>query len=163
MSVTRDTSHSPIGPCGPWEQPPLGDSSRHAFTAMLSSVLDCGAKASDRAVSWIVSVGKCGLQGLHVGRLKVRFNGLKVNFDGLRVRFWERETRKSSICICARTSTGIRWSIDKEHKKQDPKMQRQTNLRVPSHAHMRECVCVCVPVSVYLHERTSSRVTYINI
>ena len=42
MLVTLDTSHSPIGPCRPLEQSPTGDSSRHALTAPLSSILDCG-------------------------------------------------------------------------------------------------------------------------
>ena len=37
MSLTRDTSHSAIAPCGPVEQSPLVDSSRQAFTALLSS------------------------------------------------------------------------------------------------------------------------------
>ena len=42
MSATSDTSQSPIGPCGPSEQSPFGDSLRHASTALLSSALDCG-------------------------------------------------------------------------------------------------------------------------
>ena len=42
MSVTRDTSHSPMGPCGPVEQSPSGDSFRHSRTALLSSNLDSG-------------------------------------------------------------------------------------------------------------------------
>ena len=45
MSATRDTSHFPIGPCGPLEQSPLGDSLRHALTARLSSALDSGENA----------------------------------------------------------------------------------------------------------------------
>ena len=42
MSVTFETSHSPIGPCGQSEQSPFGDSCRYAATASLSSTLDCG-------------------------------------------------------------------------------------------------------------------------
>ena len=42
MSVTRNTSHSPIGPCGPVEQLPTGDSLRQASRALLSSSFDCG-------------------------------------------------------------------------------------------------------------------------
>ena len=42
MSVTRDTSHSSIGPCGPLEPSPCVDSLRYASTALLSSALDRG-------------------------------------------------------------------------------------------------------------------------
>ena len=45
MSATLDTSHCPIGPCGvrPSKQlPSIGDCSRHASTALLSSALDRG-------------------------------------------------------------------------------------------------------------------------
>ena len=45
MSETRDTSHSPIGPCGTLEQPPRGHSLRYSSTALLSSVLECGENA----------------------------------------------------------------------------------------------------------------------
>ena len=37
ISVTLDTSHSPIGPCGPLEQSPLGDSFQHSPMALLTS------------------------------------------------------------------------------------------------------------------------------
>ena len=46
MSVTLDTFHSRIGPCVPLEQSPVGDTSRHASTALLSSALDFGENAS---------------------------------------------------------------------------------------------------------------------
>ena len=39
MSVTRDTSHSAIAPCGLSEPSPFG-SLTHALTALLSSALD---------------------------------------------------------------------------------------------------------------------------
>ena len=42
MSVTRDTSHSPIAPCGPWSASPVGESSRYSSTALFSSALDRG-------------------------------------------------------------------------------------------------------------------------
>ena len=42
MSVTLDTSHSPIGPCGPLEQPPFGNSFRHVSIALTSCNLDSG-------------------------------------------------------------------------------------------------------------------------
>ena len=45
MSLTRDTSHSPIGPCGPLKHSPLGDNLRHVSTAPLSCTLDCGENA----------------------------------------------------------------------------------------------------------------------
>ena len=43
MSVTPDTSHSPIAPCVPADQSPFCDSSRHAFTALWSTSLDLGS------------------------------------------------------------------------------------------------------------------------
>ena len=45
-SVTADTSHDPIGPCGLAEQLPTGDSLMHASTASWSSVLFRGANAA---------------------------------------------------------------------------------------------------------------------
>ena len=45
MSVMRDTSHSAIGPSGPLEQSPFGDTWRHVSTALLSSALECGENA----------------------------------------------------------------------------------------------------------------------
>ena len=49
MSVTPETSHSPISPCGPLEQSPSGDSSRHALNAPQSSSLDCGENAAGQS------------------------------------------------------------------------------------------------------------------
>ena len=49
MSVTRDTSHVLIGPCGPSKHSPLGDSLRHMSTALLSCTLDCGENARAKA------------------------------------------------------------------------------------------------------------------
>ena len=45
MSVTRDTSHSAIGPCESLEHSPFGDNLRHESTALLSCTLDCGENA----------------------------------------------------------------------------------------------------------------------
>ena len=42
MSLMLDASHSPIGPCLPSAQSPLGDTLRHSITAALSSSSDCG-------------------------------------------------------------------------------------------------------------------------
>ena len=51
MSETLDAFHSRIGPCVALEQSPVGDTSRHASTALLSSALDFGenARAGRRA------------------------------------------------------------------------------------------------------------------
>ena len=46
ISVTADTSQSPIGPCGPSEQSPIGEYLMHLFTASLNSSLDCGLNAA---------------------------------------------------------------------------------------------------------------------
>ena len=66
-SVTLETSHSLIGPCGLLEQSPSGDSSRHALTAPLSSVLDC---AENAARGWNRAVGP----SCKVGTGSVRVN-----------------------------------------------------------------------------------------
>merc|ERR1719201_653007 len=44
MLVTWDTSHTPIGPCGPVEQSPTGDRLRHALTAAMRCSLWRGEK-----------------------------------------------------------------------------------------------------------------------
>ena len=48
MLLMLDTSQSLIGPCGPLEQWPSGDNSRHASMALLSSGVDCGEKPGVR-------------------------------------------------------------------------------------------------------------------
>ena len=45
MSVTRDTSQVPMGPCGLVKHLPFADSLRHASTAPLSCTLDSGENA----------------------------------------------------------------------------------------------------------------------
>ena len=47
MSITFETSHSPIGPCGLVEQWPVGDSARQRPTALLSSSFDCGENVKE--------------------------------------------------------------------------------------------------------------------
>ena len=42
MSVMRDMSHSPIGPCGPLRQSLFGDRFTHSKRALLNSALSCG-------------------------------------------------------------------------------------------------------------------------
>ena len=54
MSVMLDTSHSPIGPCGPLEQWPCADTFRHAPTALWSSALDCGENTGVATVVVVV-------------------------------------------------------------------------------------------------------------
>ena len=61
MSVTPETDHSLIGPCGPLEHSPTPDSFRHAVTAPLSSALVCGENA---ARDW----GRAAEQSCEVGR-----------------------------------------------------------------------------------------------
>ena len=46
MLVTADTSQSPIDPCGPSEQSPVGDISTHFLTAAWSCSVDCGLNAA---------------------------------------------------------------------------------------------------------------------
>ena len=48
--VTWDTSHSPIGPYGPVEQSPTGDSLKHASAAALRSSLSCGKNVVPKKV-----------------------------------------------------------------------------------------------------------------
>ena len=53
MSATLDTSHSPTNPCPLSEQSPLGDSLRHALTALFSFALDCGENTNWPAQNFI--------------------------------------------------------------------------------------------------------------
>ena len=62
ISVTVATSHSAIGPCGPLVQSLFEIHEvdfRHASTALLSSVLDCGesAEVGDRALALDRNIG----------------------------------------------------------------------------------------------------------
>ena len=57
MSVTANTSHDLIGPCGPVEQFPTGDNLMHASTASRSSVLFWGANAAVTATRKTFGVG----------------------------------------------------------------------------------------------------------
>ena len=58
ISVTLDTSHSAIGPYGPLEQRLLGDNSRHALTAPLSSALDENAVEVSQGFQFRVRIGQ---------------------------------------------------------------------------------------------------------
>ena len=46
ISVIADTSQSPIGPCGPLEQSPIGESLMHSLTAARSCSADSGLNAA---------------------------------------------------------------------------------------------------------------------
>ena len=70
--VTLDTSHSPIGPCGPLEQSPSGDNFRHVSTALLSCTLDCGTNAGlDCGTNAGLDCGKNAGGGVRVNQLRL--------------------------------------------------------------------------------------------
>ena len=56
MSVTRETSHAPIDPYGLFKQFPLGDSFRHATTALLSCDRDSGENAAVEASLTVTTI-----------------------------------------------------------------------------------------------------------
>ena len=60
MSVTSDTSHSPIGPIGESAQSPTGDALMHASMAALSSALDRGLNTAVEGTGvkhvWVMGV-----------------------------------------------------------------------------------------------------------
>ena len=89
MSVTLDTSNSLIGPCGPLEQSPFGDSLMHASTALLSCTFDCGKNAGG---------GQTALGG--------RFNrGGQQKGHIVGVKAYVR--RYIDMCICALTTARL--------------------------------------------------------
>ena len=56
------------------------------------------------------------------------------------------------MCICARTTARIRRRTDKEHKKRDQNIRRQTNLCMLVDCSVCICACARVPVlSVCIH------------
>ena len=57
ISVMADTSHDPMGPCGPAKQSPTGDSLMHKPKASLSSVLFWGANVAVAAASKAFGIG----------------------------------------------------------------------------------------------------------
>ena len=144
--VMRDTSHSPIGPCGPLGQSPFGDNLRHASTALLSLGLECGENAG-------------GGTGWDTGEIV-----------GLSFKFWESYNESTSRCIlyeagsglgeigninlARTTTTRIRRHADYDHKNQDPKPRWQTNLCM-----LVYCFgCLCLRVSLRLSAYLSARV-----
>ena len=60
MTVTLETSQDPIGPFGPFEHAPIGDSVKHALTALLNSAVDCGANVAPKnEIEWEACVCVC--------------------------------------------------------------------------------------------------------
>ena len=57
MLVTRETSHSPIGPFLALEQAPRGDTSRHPSTALLSSEYGESAVVERISVCYVLGLG----------------------------------------------------------------------------------------------------------
>ena len=114
MSVTRDTSHAPIGPCGPLKHSPLGESSRHATTALLSCDRDSGENATVGA-GWAVS-----LSYSYRGRLKQ--NRLTL-WGSMGMTFMLRR------CNDVRTAARSWQKFNEDHAEQNPKTRRQTHLR----------------------------------
>ena len=95
ISVTSDTSHSAIGPCGPSEQSPSGDISRHSSTASLSSSLEENA-----AVVWRV---------VKLGEVERKVDSVRVNVYSVLGRNWECKFARSPLQECGNmptTSTG---------------------------------------------------------
>ena len=67
MSVTLDTSHSPIGPCGQSEQSPFEDSWRYVATAFVSCFWDRGENTEVAIVHSIVDINPG--EPVHISRL----------------------------------------------------------------------------------------------
>ena len=154
MSVTLDTPHFPIGPCGPSKHSPfIGDSSRHAATALSSSALDCGENAGvgGRTVASNLKL---------LGQVEGNDGSVRVKVDIVFGRVHVRTSLR--MRICARTTARIRWHADKEHKEQDQKMRRETNLcmLVGCSACICVCVCSCVYLCVIQCKRMSAWIAY---
>ena len=77
MSVTLDTSHSAIGPCGLSGQSPSGDNFRHASTALLSSLPVCGENAG-------------GAGGGAVGLSSKNLGWPERKYASVRVKIWSK-------------------------------------------------------------------------
>ena len=116
MSVTRETFHSPISPCGLFGQLPSGDSSRHALTTPLSSVLDCGKKAE---LGWDTAIGRV----VKFGGVERKDDSVRLNICMVLARNWDLHLQLR-LYICARTIARMRHHSDKEYSEQDPKMAR---------------------------------------
>ena len=80
MRFTPETSQSPIGPCAPLEQSPVGDVLIHSLTAAWSSFSDCGVNA---AVSW-------GWLGLNKVRVTSQTHAQRISV------IWPRQFNKSN-------------------------------------------------------------------
>ena len=144
MSLTRDTSQSPIGPFGPLEHSPFGDSLTHASTALLSCTRDRGENTTSRG-GWS-----------SMFEFQLTLNGTEVVW---RSRFiWGRVRMRSKlkIFICART-TATNWrSIDKKYKEQDPEIGRWTNLHALVITRGACCEHLAVRAQIFVYRRRVS-------
>ena len=155
-----ETSHPPIGPCGPLGPWPCGDNSRHASTVLLSSVLDSGKKAG----RW-----RIGVMPVCRGKTAV-----------LSFKFWDIYNGSTSRSILYEAvfgfGVGRDWGYTVAHA---PPLQefgdmlttRNIRSRIQSREGKRICTCwcialvvsVCVRVCFYLriavHERINAWVT----
>ena len=53
------------------------------------------------------------------------------------------ERKIGDLHFCARTTARIRQHADKQHKEQDPKIRRQTNLYRYMYVLMKRSACIC--------------------
>ena len=135
-----DTSHPPIGPCGPLGPWPCGDNSRHASTVLLSLGLECGENAG-------------GGTGWDTGETV-----------GLSFKFWDIYNGSTSRSILYEAEFGFgvgRLGIKVAHA---PALQefgnmltRRTRNRIQIRNGKRICACwrvdlvVCVGVRVFVY------------
>ena len=96
--------------------------------------------------------GGAGCDRAKAARLSSKFWDM-YNESTLRFMLYEAGSgcwAKFGMCVSARTTTTrIRRHADKEHSKQDPKLRRQTNLRMLAY-YFTVVACVCARVCVYL-------------
>ena len=71
-----------------------------------------------------------------------------------------------NMCVCADdTSARIRGNVDKEEKKQHPKLKWQTHLRTLEMTLVCPCICMCVLVVLFAtcRESINSIVHYVSM
>ena len=118
----RDTSHSPIVPCGPLEQSPFGDNFRHALTALLSSGLDSGENAG---VGWGggETLGLSSKFGMATTKARAVLYAKLYVFTLCKARVW--------VCVFAHApplQEFCEMMLTRSSRNMDPKSRRQTNL-----------------------------------
>ena len=119
MSVVWDTSHSPIGPCGPVEQSPTGDSFRHAWTASLRSPVFFGENVVPANVVVRCCNEKGGTQGFDASFKYCGVHPTMLYWDRTSLPQWTTIATKQSqvavtACIwdtyCKMSATCIPWA-----------------------------------------------------